>query len=318
MKADEPNAPATPSSEAKAPPSAALPDPDLAVGEGIAEIWQRFKAFLGRNSRAVGVTLAVFMAMGLWLFWSSQARQSQSQLWAELERTSDAQGLTQFAQQNPGTTAARIARLEVARNQFGPNGVALLNVRDAEQRKKGIENIEKARAEFLALSVDFGDDLTMKAESLKAAAAAELALVGIPKPDKPGEFRGSVAEAIALYEQLAGLVGANTPVGQWADQRVNELKAATGEVQSVGVTLNNLMTPPPVTDIQPPSDLNPPGQPSTSSVLPATAPTTSIPTPTPPTKPATTATASVPPPTKPATPATPPAPPLTKPATPKK
>jgi hypothetical protein len=305
MKADEPKSAANPQNEVNVPPPATIPDPDLAVGEGIAEFWQRVKAILSRHRRGLGFALLLLLALGLWLFWSSQVRQSRSQLWAELERISDSKKLREFADQNPGSKVALIARLELARNQFGPNGVALLNVRDAEQRKKGIENIENARAEFLALAVEFADDLSLQAECLKAAAAAELALVGIPKPDKPGEYRGSITEAIALYEKLAGLVGVNTPVGQWADQRVSDLKARGNEAQSVGVILNNLMTPPPVTDIQPPTSVEPTANSPTTPVLPSTPATAPIPTPTPPTKAATV-------PSTPTTPATPP----TKAATP--
>jgi hypothetical protein len=280
---------------------------DEAVSEGIGEFWAALKQWISRNRRGVGITLGIVLLFGLYLFWSGQNKQGNSRLWAELEQTSNPEAFQSFANANSGTIAGKVARMELARNQFGPNGIALLSVRNADTRKQGIENLEKARAAFLALAQEFPKDLTMQAEALRLAAEAELALVGIPKADKPTEYRGSVTETIAIYDRLVALVGDTSSVGEWAKKRSADLKANQADVLKVAITLNNLMTPPPIPDIKPPTDpLTPSG-----TTPPVVTPQAPIKTPTAPLTPATQP--AVPPTTQPAVP---PALPATKPATP--
>lgn len=294
---------------------------EAAVTEGIGEFWHDLKFWIGRNRRALGIVLGVILLFALYLFWSGQSKQGNSRLWADLEQTNAPEAYQSFADANGGTIAGKIARMELARNQFGPNGIAQLSTRNAEARKKGIENLEKARAAFLALADEFPKDLTMQAEALRLAAEAELALVGIPKADKPQEYRGSVQASIKIYNRLVEAVGESSTVGEWAKKRAADLKTHEADVLKVAVTLNDLMTPPPMTDIKPPANPLAP----TGATPPAVTPQAPIQTPTAPLTPATKS--ATPPATKPATPpATKPAPPAatksttpppaTKPATP--
>lgn len=236
------------------PPTGHRPaNPDAAVGEGIADFYGDAKAWAGRNTMWIGLGLAVILLIGLWMFWSGQSRQGTSRLWAGLEETNDPDALKAFAAQNTDTVAGRVARMELARSQLGPDGIGKLNSRESKERTSGIENIERARTEFLAIADTFPDDLAMRAEALKAAASAELALVAIPKADDPNSTRGSVAEAAKIYDRLAATVGEATTVGEWAKTRSTELKANEANVNSVAQTLDRMMTPPPSSDIKPPS-----------------------------------------------------------------
>ncbi|MCZ2340977.1 MAG: hypothetical protein LC104_04175 [Bacteroidales bacterium] len=281
---------------------------EAAVTEGISEFWSDLKFWIGRNRRACGIVLGVILLFALYLFWSGQSQQGNSRLWADLEQTTAPEVYQSFADANGNTIAGKIARMELARSQFGPNGIAQLSTRNAEARKKGIENLEKARAAFLALADEFPKDLTMRAEALRLAAEAELALVGIPKADKPQEYRGSVQETVKIYNRLVEVVGESSTVGAWAKKRATDLKAREADVLKVAVTLNDLMTPPPVSDIQPPTNPLTPSGPT--GAKPPVTPQEPIKTPTAPLTPATQP-ATPPPATKPATP-----PPATKPATP--
>lgn len=282
---------------------------DEVVAEGIAEFWGGVKHWLVRNSRAIGIILAIVLLIGLWKFWSGQSKQGTSRLWAALEQTTDPDALKTFADANADTTAGKIARMELARSQLGPNGIALLTIRNAEERTKGIDNIEQARSTFLKLSQEFPKDVTMQCEALKLAAEAELALVGIPKADKPMEFRGSVTDAVALYEKLAAVVGESTPVGEWAKKRATELKANEQQVVALATELNRRMKPPEKFDIKMPPGLTP----STSTGTPPILPSEPIVVPTKPlTPPETKPTAATTPETKPANPETKPTPPTEK------
>lgn len=239
------------------PPTHNKPDGDAVVGGEIADFFGDAKIWAGRNARWIGLGLAVVLVIGIWSFWSGQSRQGTSRLWAGLEETRDPAALKTFADQNSDTVPGRIARMEFARTQLGTDGIAKLNSREPGERDKGIENIERARAEFLAIAQEFPDDITMQAEALKSAAAAELTLVAIPKadatPGDPNSYRGSVGEAAMIYEKLATVVGKETSIGKWAETRASKLKSGEADVVSVSTTLNQLMTPRQPSGIKPPS-----------------------------------------------------------------
>lgn len=291
MKADEPTplastpdpitgiSPTTPGSEAETPTQTATPPGS--VSEGINELWQGFRNTVPWNPRIAGIVLGAVLVGGVWWYLSKESRTAASHLWTEFTVSDTLGGLGKFATDNPNTVQGRVARLEQARQQFGPQGVALLPARDPARRTTGIDNIEKARSEFLKLAEEF-PDVALKAEALRGAAESELALVGIPKAGSSSDdFRGSVKAAVDLYRKLGKLLGETTPLGEAAVRRANDLENRSTDVRMLGVELNQLVAgsgDPFHNPVRPPPDLStPPPTPA-----PPKAPIDPIPIPVPP------------------------------------
>ena len=284
------------------PPVEAAPS---SVTQGLSDFFDSVRSSGMWNPKLFAIVLGIVLIGGVWWFLSGESQRASSRLWTELERLSPAE-LSAFAEQNKGDTPAKIARLEIARNLYGRDGVAALNSPVKADRTKGIENIVTAREQFEKLANEFPSDLTLRAEALRHAAEAELTLASIPKDASGLEFRGSVSEAVRLFRELAKSVGETTPIGEKATKRANDLEKNAVVVQSVGRTLNQQLNPIPAPDLKTPPSL-PPITPTTPEPGPK-APLDPIPTP----KPPATAPAPVPPPAPTPPPTVPPAPPATK------
>jgi hypothetical protein len=224
--------------------------------------WLQDLAVRARSGRLVafrwlGLILAAVLVVGVWWYAVYRGRQADSQVWsglADVFRNGGRTALDDFAAAHRETTAGRLARLENARTLLGPEGIARLQAPDRDQRDRGVENIQKAREELARLADEFQNSPTLRATSLMAAAEAELALVGVPRPDGTGRL-GTVQMAADLYRQAAQAIGEATPAGEEARKRAEELEAKREEVERVSVRLYELVTPPPAVTL--PGDPHP-------------------------------------------------------------
>ena len=166
-----------------------------AVDDRIGHLYERFKVGPTAIYRGSGVVVVVVLAVVVWRVIVSSRTSVASSQWMTLETANDMKGLETFAEQNPNTTAGKIARLHEARVWLGPEGIETLQIKDEDRRKKGIASIEKARDAMAALANDFSDNLVLEVQCLVAVAKAEEARVGLPKEGKTDEFRGSPKKA---------------------------------------------------------------------------------------------------------------------------
>jgi hypothetical protein len=191
--------------------------------------------------RVAAVAVIVVIAGGAWWYIAHKNAEVNSNLWRGLDAITALPQFEEFAKDHADTLPGKIARLQAARQLLGPDGIELLRV--PEQRKRGIENIEKARAEFGKLSDAFANDLTLRGQVIDGLANAELALVGIPEEKNPGQDRGDVGKAAAKFREFAKLVGEETAVGKRAVKEADELEAKRAEVLQVAKDLHNKLTP---------------------------------------------------------------------------
>jgi hypothetical protein len=211
-----------------------------ALARGVGTLVDRAKS--GRwNYRLIGLVLLVVLVGGsAWYLWSVSQR-GTSQQWTDLARANTQVDLKKVADDHPDSTAGRVARLQLARIQLGPEGIAQLSDRNREKRTKGIESVESARKDLTKLADEFADDKALQAASLQAAAEAELALVGIPQDGSPAS-RGSVDKAVELYRKVAMALGEGTPAGEEAKKRADELARNKDQIENVGRTLHDYLS----------------------------------------------------------------------------
>ena len=189
----------------------------------------------------LGVVLLLALAGGIWWWFSGESKKSEAVRWKELNNSSTPGELDKIVKDYPNTTQALIARRNQAEVMFGTEGTAKLGKGD--DRAAGIESIEKARAEFVALAEEFKKtgDKTMRAKCLRQAAETEEALIGIPKAGviaiewDENQDRGTVAKAIEFYDEAAKAIGEKTTAGERYIALGAQLKAKADRQQSDGM-----------------------------------------------------------------------------------
>lgn len=261
------------------------------LAAGVNTIVERAKSGQLVSPRILGIVVAAVLILGLWWYLASSGTSSASAQWKDLESVSSKAGFDDFAKAHANTVAGRIARLQLARIQLGPEGFAKLNSRSADVRDKSIDSVVAAKDELVKLADEFKGDPTLRAQCLDLAAKAELALVGVPKSPGSMDFKGSVEMAVAHYKTLAETVGKDTAAGKAASDRAADLEKNRDKVIDLGRELETLLTPPP-----PAPGIISPGGLGTPTTSPASNPNLTLPgnvTPAP-----------VPPPSTPPAPAT--------------
>jgi len=232
-----------------------------ALNRGLTQFAEKAKSGEFLNTRTYLILAAVLLlgGAGVYLWYAGKEhRKATAGMWMEITHIAGPAGLEEFAKDTKDPTAARVARLQLARVWLGPDGLQKLASINSDARRTAIDSVEKARKEFEKLADEFKDDLTLKAQCLDGQAHAELALVGIPKEGTFDQYRGTVSRAVELFKEYAKLVGESTKTGEEAVKKADDLSKNEQEVLRVAQALNNRLTPPPTTNIElpkPPFDL---------------------------------------------------------------
>lgn len=192
-------APATPHAtnptEAKAEPNA--------LARALTGGWEKFKQGQLLSYPMMALLLLVVTGIGVTWWIVRERDKTRSAMWVEFDGLTSNEALDDYAKKYPNTMQAKLATLERARNQLGPEGIDRLTATDAGVRNAAITNVEKAREAFAALVDEFKDDPVIKVECLLACAKAEAALVGLPKEGQLLQFRGDPKKAIEWLDKVA-------------------------------------------------------------------------------------------------------------------
>lgn len=196
---------------------AALEVQDNALYRGLNSFWTRLKSGNLLPSKVLAVLILVAVGGGLWWWFAGQSKKTDSRRWAELLNRVSGSELKAFADDNPDTPAALVARRSRALELLVGEGTQKLKGKVYAEWIKAVGNIEAARAELIALAEAFKRNPGLAAACYRDAALAERALIGLPKKGRPDENpenqRGSVAAAADLYRKAAAAIGADTPAG---------------------------------------------------------------------------------------------------------
>ncbi len=172
------------------------------------------------NPKIIAVVLLVALAAGLYWWFSGQSTKAEASRWKDLNSSTTPKDLAKIVADYPNSIQSLIARRGSAEILFGTEGTAKLDV--AETRVAAIDNIEKAREEFLKLADEFKKigDKSLRAKCLRQAAEAEESLIGIPKVGVTGlewdenQDRGTAAKAVEYYTEAAKAIGETTAAGE--------------------------------------------------------------------------------------------------------
>jgi len=195
-----------------------------ALGHTLLTGWEKFKAGQLIGYRWMGLILIAITAIVVVIYIVSEKSKAKSQLWVELDGANSLTALEKFAEAHPNTPAGRAAEMDRARILLGPDGIDKLpNAKDEGERKRAIENVEKARQLLTKLLDEFNDDPILKLECLVGMAKSEAAFVGISKEGSLGEYRGSISKLIEWLDKVSA-AAEGTPWGEDAKKLSESLK----------------------------------------------------------------------------------------------
>src|SRR5207237_180985 len=113
--------------------------------------WDKFKQGKLISYPMMALILVIVAAIGVTVYITRSNRKAESAKWVELDSLGSITSLEEFAKKNPNTIQGRIAALDVARAQLGPEGIDLFAAPNSDVRKKAVESVEKARESFAKL-----------------------------------------------------------------------------------------------------------------------------------------------------------------------
>ncbi len=165
--------------------------------------WEQFKQGQLISYKLMALILLVVAGIGTWVYISRSNQKTDSARWTEWDSLASVSSAEEFAKKNPNTSQARLAMLDVARTQLGPDGIDRFAAPDPKVRKTAVENVEKARESFTKLVDEFKDDPLLRMMCLLGCAKAESALVGMLKDDTLDQYLGDPKKAIEWLDKVA-------------------------------------------------------------------------------------------------------------------
>lgn len=226
---------------ATAPPAKHDPKPEPnALASSLTGGWDKFKQGKLISYPLMALILVVVAGIGVTVYITRANRKAESAKWVELTSLNSVKGLEEFATNNPGTVQGRLAALDVARVQLGPEGIELFAAPNADVRKKAVESVEKARDTFAKLVDEFKDDPVIKPLCMLGCAKAEVALVGMPKegqvldPLNPTaiESHGDPKKAVEWLDKVAE-AAPETPWGKQSKELADTLRNQNTQQQVI-------------------------------------------------------------------------------------
>jgi hypothetical protein len=213
-----------------------------ALASRLGNFWTNFKQGKLISYKLMAILLIVVAVLGTWWYIARESRKAVSAQWLELDEAATPTQLEELIKKDPKSVVARVAELDLARSQLGPEGLDRFNALTTAERMKGVESVEKAReayANWLEKSKTdsvFKNDLSSKAECLWALARAEEGLVGVPaaqaaptgaSPVAPSDDRrGDVSKAVEYFDQLVELASANPRISiPWVEEAKKRAEA---------------------------------------------------------------------------------------------
>ena len=160
----------------------------------------------------VWVGAAALVVAGVWLlsYYRNKARVADAMENVELESANE-ETLKKLREEKRGTRVGREAALRLARLYLGKQGLDKMRTNVEAEQKKGAEKVEEARNILVELAPELKDEPASWQEAWFLAGKAEEALIGFPKGDKAGEFRGEADKAISYYEKAASVLPDSAP-----------------------------------------------------------------------------------------------------------
>jgi hypothetical protein len=170
----------------------------------------------------VGSVVLLVVAFFLYRYWSSSRAAANSARIMELIAADDEKKLDKIitSPEHQGKPTATWAKLQKARLALYADGLLKLGTPDPEARARAYARIEEGKKLYQEIVNDLNPSLQQ--EAYFSSARGEEALLGVPKADNPGEFRGNFDRMIDDYRKAAAInpdSDASKKYARWADEK---------------------------------------------------------------------------------------------------
>jgi hypothetical protein len=192
------------------------------LAERMRRYWQAIASGSTTNTIIWGVILVGLALVIGWRYYSDATARTRSAQWSAIEQAFSPEQLEQIIKENQGTIAARTAKFHLNRYRMD-DALAGVAAPTSADRLKAVDNLIEVRNRYTDLARESKDEPELVQESLMGVAKSEEVLSGIPKADNPSEPRGSLAEALKGYEDLAKRYP-ESYLGKQAAKRAAELR----------------------------------------------------------------------------------------------
>jgi len=193
--------------------------------------WQKFKRGELVSYRVMAVMLIFLAGLGFFWFITIQNEVGDSKKWLDLEMASSPEALEAIINEPAyrDSVPAQLAEFHLARIRLAPEGIDRLVTGDPQDRQRALASIEMAKDTFTKMAPELKDSPVLQAECYLGLAKAELALVGITKEGRIGDFRGDPRAAADWLDKLAA-VAEGTPWGDDAKKIAADLRSPDAQL----------------------------------------------------------------------------------------
>ncbi|HYH65345.1 MAG TPA: hypothetical protein VD866_11675 [Urbifossiella sp.] len=193
--------------------------------------WTKFKRGELVSYRVMAVMLIFLAGLGFFWFITIQNEVGDSKKWLDLEMASSPDALEAIINEPAyrESVPAQLAEFHLARIRLAPEGIDQLVTGDPQVRQRALAAIELAKDTFTKMAPELKDSPVLQAECYLGLAKAELALLGINKEGRIGEFRGDPLTAAGWLDRLAEVADGTS----WGD----DAKKIAADLRSPDVQL---------------------------------------------------------------------------------
>ena len=227
--------------------------------------WQAVTSGSTANTIVWAVILVgLLLAIG-WRYYSNTMFTSRSNMWYALDNASSSEALKDIAKENKGSSVGRVARFDLARFQM-QDALSRLDSPTPADRQSAADDLQSVRDLYRELADDKGPEPSLIQEAMMNVAKAEETLAGVPKADNEVQMRGSLSQAVTLYQALANKFP-NSYLGGLAATRAKEIDDHRTQIEAFYIGLSKDLgkpAPPPDLPKGPELPKPPPEQPMKS------------------------------------------------------
>lgn len=192
-----------------------------------------FQEWVGRTWRSImsgstintiiwsAVLVGLVVLLG-WRYYSNTAFAARSAMWTALENANTPDALNAIIKEGKGTSVGRVARFHLARYQL-QDAQSRLAGPNPNDRGTAADDLVAARDSYRDLVKENPGEPTLTEEAMLNIAKAEETLAGVPKAGSETEMRGSLDQAVVLYNELATKFP-KSYMGQFAAKRAREIE----------------------------------------------------------------------------------------------
>jgi hypothetical protein len=197
------------------------------------------------------ILIGLVLAIG-WRYYSNTTFVSRSAMWYALDNATTIDALNAVIKENKDNTIGRVARFDLARYQT-QDALSRLASPNFADRVNAADDLQTARDTYRGLIKDATSEPTLVQEAMMNVAKAEETLASIPKADRESEMRGSLTQAITLYQELATKYP-KSYLGEQAAERAKQIDNHKTQIEAFYIGLSKEFAKP----VPPPAMPEPP------------------------------------------------------------